>query len=123
VVHFEVEFTQSPVMPPAMMPGLATSLLRIKLSSIIPVDRIISIGGPVSLYFSADTGMVLPDTTTDFSERESGNRHMTDNVALFSGKMMVGHDGLLSGSSVGGASLYQKTPSCPPRYFTWCSCK
>jgi hypothetical protein len=27
--------------------------------------------------------------------------------------MMVGHDGLLSGLSVGGASLYQKTLSCP----------
>jgi len=26
---------------------------------------------------------------------------------------MVGHDGLLSGKSVGGASLYQKIPSCP----------
>jgi hypothetical protein len=38
---------------------------------------------------------------------------MTDNIALFSGKMMVGHDGLLSGKSVGGASLYQKIPSCP----------
>jgi hypothetical protein len=53
--------------------------------------------------------MVFPDATTDFSERESGKHHMTNNIALFSGKMMVGHDGLLSGLSVGRASLYQKT--------------
>jgi hypothetical protein len=57
--------------------------------------------------------MAFPDATTDFSESESGKHHMTNNIALFSGKMMVGHDGLLSGSSVGRASLYQKIPSCP----------
>ena len=34
-------------------------------------------------------------------------------ILLFWGKMMIGHDGLLSGKSVGGASLYQKIPSCP----------
>jgi len=76
---------------------------------IIPVDGIVSIGRPVPLYFSTDTPMVFPDVTTDFSERESGKHHMTNNIALFSGKMMVGHDGLLSGLSVGRASLYQKT--------------
>ena len=38
---------------------------------------------------------------------------MTDHVPFFRAKMMVGHGGLLSGTSVGGASLYQKIPSCP----------
>jgi hypothetical protein len=38
---------------------------------------------------------------------------MTDDIALFHGKMMIGHDGLLSGMSVGRALLYQKIPSCP----------
>jgi hypothetical protein len=92
-----------------MVSRLATALFLIKLSSVIPVDGIVSIGRPVPLYFSTDTPMVFPDATTDFSERESGKRHMTNNIALFSGKMMVGHDGLLSGLSVGRASLYQKT--------------
>jgi hypothetical protein len=99
------------------------SLFLIKQSSIIPVDGIISIGGPVSFYFSTDTPMVFPDMTADFSERESGKRHMTYNIALFSGKMMVGHGGLLSGLSVGRASLCQKIPSCLSFYFMWCSCK
>jgi hypothetical protein len=57
--------------------------------------------------------MVSPDTPADLSQRKAGNRHMGDDILLFWGKMMVGHDGLLSGTSVGGASLYQKIPSCP----------
>ncbi len=46
---------------------------------------------------------------------------MGDNILFICGKMMVGHDGLLSGSSVGGASLYQKTPSCPVFPLRWCT--
>jgi hypothetical protein len=80
-------------------------------------------GKTVSLYFSTDASMVFPDATTDCPERESCKHHMTNNIALFSGKMMVGHGGLLSGSSVGRASLCQKIPSCPSLYFMWCSCK
>jgi hypothetical protein len=38
---------------------------------------------------------------------------MTDDIALFHGKMMIGHGGLLSWVSVGRALLYQKIPSCP----------
>jgi hypothetical protein len=96
-----------------MVPRLATALFLIKLGSVIPVDGIVSIGRPVSLYFSTDTPMVFPDATTNFSQRKSSNNHITNKIPLFSGKMMVGHDGLLSGLSVGGASLYQKTLSCP----------
>jgi hypothetical protein len=71
------------------------------------------IGRSVPPDLPVDAGMVSSDTTADLSQRESNNRHMTDDILFFSGKMMVGHDGLLSGKSVGGASLYQKIPSCP----------
>jgi hypothetical protein len=89
------------------------SLFRVKLGSIVPVDGVIRIGRSVPPDLPVDAGMVSSDTTADLSQRESNNRHMTDDILFFSGKMMVGHDGLLSGKSVGGASLYQKIPSCP----------
>jgi hypothetical protein len=58
--------------------------------------------------------MVSSEPSAYLPQRETGNRHMGDDILFVWGKMMVGHAGLLSGSSVGGASLYQKTLSCPP---------
>jgi hypothetical protein len=54
---------------------------------------------------------------------------MTDDIAIFHGKMMIGHGGLLSGMSVGSASLYQKIPPACSRqvmssiYLRWCTLK
>jgi hypothetical protein len=52
--------------------------------------------------------MVSSDTAAYFSQGNTGNHQMADDISLFCGKMMVGHDGLLFWFCVGRASLYQK---------------
>ena len=79
-----------------MVPRLVTSLIRVMLGSIIPVDGIIGVGRSVPCNLSADARMVPSEATAYFPQRKIGNCHMTDDILLFSGKMMVGHDGLLS---------------------------
>jgi hypothetical protein len=89
------------------------SLFRVKLGSIVPVDGVICIGRPVPSDLPAYARMVSSEPSAYLPQRETSNCHMSNDILLVWGKMMVGHDGLLSGSSVGGASLYQKTLSCP----------
>jgi hypothetical protein len=97
----------------APVPWSMASFFRVVLCGIIPVYRVVCIGGPVPSDLTANARMVPSQSAPDFSLRKTGDRHMSDDILLFWSKMMVGHDGLLSGSSVGGTSLYQKTLSCP----------
>ncbi len=86
------------------------------LGSIVPVDGIIRIRRSVAGNLPADAHMVSANAAPDLPEGKLRNVHMSDDIAFFRGKMMIGHGGLLSGTSVGGASLYQKIPSCPLLY-------
>jgi hypothetical protein len=86
-----------PVVPSTVMSCFVAPLLHGTLDTMVPLDVTLLVVGEVPLDLPAHTRMVSPQTTADLSQRESGERQMTDDIALFSGKMMVGHDGLLSG--------------------------
>ena len=86
-----------PLMLSASVSRPMASFFRVVLCGVIPIDRVVGVGGPVPPDLTTNARVVPSQSAPDFSLRKTGTCHMRDDILLVWGKMMVGHDGLLSG--------------------------
>ena len=88
---------KEPLVASAVMSCFVESGVHDPFDTVVPIDVALLVVGGVPPDLPADTRMMPPQAPADLSQGESGERQMANDIALFSGKMMVGHDGLLSG--------------------------
>ena len=86
-----------PLMLSASVSRPIASFFRVVLCGVIPIDRVVGVGGPVPPDLTTNARVVPSQSAPDFSLRKTGTCHMGDDILLVWSKMMVGHDGLLSG--------------------------